>query len=126
MINGKRKDWNVRVLVTYDTEKNSYVSSGIVARVADADTPVNISINASYHTFEEVISMTDIDPWLHPEIEWILKNIAESSVKAISDYAVRKSKNPMGNRDFQVLAGVDIIFDEDMRPVVVEVNDARS
>ncbi len=54
-IDGDKKDWNMRVLVTYDLETKRYISAGIVCRVDILDKPVNISISASFHSFDYIM-----------------------------------------------------------------------
>ena len=54
-IDGNKKDWNMRVLVTYDIATKTYISAGIICRVDALDKPVNISISASFHSFDYIM-----------------------------------------------------------------------
>lgn len=123
-IDGDKKDWNMRVLVTYDIATKTYISAGIVCRVDALDKPVNISISASFHSFDYIMDQLWIKD--RQSIEESIKNTATSAVSAIVEYAHKKLKKPDGAPDFQVLAWVDIILDPDGLPIVLEVNDMHS
>ncbi len=121
-------DWNMRVLVTYDTSNLSswnYISSGIVCRIDQVDKPVNISLSASYDSFDNVMRKC----WLTEEKEVLRKKIEATAIRAteaIVTYCDNKTKRPKDVPDFQVLVWVDIILDRDKNPIVIEVNDMNS
>jgi hypothetical protein len=118
-------DWNMRVLVTYDVSSWKYITAGIVCRVDEADKPVNISISASYDSFDSIMGKC----WLNREKEELRKRIEDIAIKstnAIVQYCDNKSKHPAGVPDYQVLVGVDIILDKNKNPVVIEINDMNS
>lgn len=121
-------DWNMRVLVTYDaTDLTSgrYIPVGIVCRIDEVDKPVNISISASYDTFDTVMERC----WLNGEKEILRKKIEDAAVQAtvaIVNYCDKKSKRPKDIPEYQVLAWVDIILDRYKNPIVIEVNAMNS
>lgn len=127
-INWVQKDWNIRVLVTYDFETSEYRIVWCIWRIDDTWKAVNISQTADYISLEEIWEYAwwesdDLD-----RIRWKIEDIALKSVQAISERWFRKSKKNWydSENDFQVLAWVDVIVDEHEEPYVIEVNDSDS
>lgn len=121
-------DWNMRVLVTYDASDMTswkYITAGIVCRIDQADKPVNISLGASYDSFESVMEQC----WLGDEKEELRKRVEDMAILAtesIVAYCDKKSNRPANTPDHQVLVWVDIILDRNKNPIIIEVNDMNS
>lgn len=124
-INWVKKDWNVRVLVTYDTSQSKHVVAWIIWRIDNDWAPVNRSISADYISLEGIAKLS----WMSNEQYKLVKNsIEETAIKSVEVLVERSTKreNVPEFVNYQNLAGVDIIIDEFLEPVVLEVNDSNS
>lgn len=127
-IDCRRKDWNVRVLVTYDYERQQYITAGIVWRIDDDGGPVNRSISADYISLEEIGKLAN---WSKEEYIQVKKDIEQTAEKSVHAIVGRGRKNNTFKKvheglDFQTISGVDIIVDAHKKPYVIEVNDSNS
>jgi hypothetical protein len=116
-IDENRKDWNLRVLVSYDISTKNYKSNGIVGRIWEYDNIINIS------KWSEFISIDELIKYLPDEIN--IPNITEtceSIIQTISDYL----DNDVSEFNVQDLSGIDIIINEDWDIIILEVNDSLS
>lgn len=126
--NGVRKDWNARVLVTYNYETQEFVSAGIVIRIDNDGWPVNRSLSADFISLETVAQMAWWDEATYLKVKHDFETTAIKSVKAIKERSWKKLNSPeaVNKINAQVLAGVDIIADQNLQMNVLEVNDVNS
>lgn len=125
-INWVRKDWNLRVLVTYDFIKKKYITSWIIWRIDKDWWPVNISLTADYIKFEEISKLAW---WTKKEFKEINKKVKETAEKWVTAIANRSIRKPDEYDKFchnQDLAWVDIIVNRKMIPYIIEMNPANS
>ncbi|MDD3646816.1 MAG: hypothetical protein PHH06_05440 [Candidatus Gracilibacteria bacterium] len=126
VIDGIRKDWNLRVLVTFDFETKKYIVVGMIGRIGDDGKPINISKSAEYISFEEISKLAG---WTEKQCKQIEQDIIDITIKSVTVIVDRVSDNET-NFDLlanhQTLAGVDIIVNKSLEPIVIEVNSANS
>ncbi|EKE30294.1 MAG: hypothetical protein ACD_2C00013G0002 [uncultured bacterium (gcode 4)] len=125
-IDSIRKDWNLRVLITYEPKKGKYKSAWMIWRIDDDWVPVNISIAAEYISFEEISRLAGWSDEQTAKIRADIDDIAIKSVTALMQ-RTRRNKDVLDELiNHQDLAWVDIIINEQLEPVVIEVNPASS
>jgi hypothetical protein len=125
---GKRLDWNARVLVTYDFNKKEYICAGIVIRIDIDGAPVNRSISADAITLEKIAQMCSWDEATYSKVKRSFEETAIKATKRLVDVWLESMQHVVGvkERDPQVLTGVDIICNEDLQSCTLEVNDINS
>lgn len=120
-----KKDWNLRVLVTFDTETQRYITAGIVWRIDTEGWPVNLSISAENISFHDVSKLCGWSEDESKNIESEVKRTAEISCEILTQAGNRKCIHaPIWN--FQTVFWVDIIINANKKPIVLEVNDSDS
>lgn len=126
VIDGIRKDWNLRVLVTFDFETKKYIVVWMIWRIGDDWKPINISKSAEYISFEEISKLAG---WTEKQCKQIEQDIIDITIKSVTVIVDRVSDNET-NFDLlanhQTLAWVDIIVNKSLEPIVIEVNSANS
>jgi len=123
-IDKKKKDWNLRVIVSYDPDKKDYIVVWSVWRIDKDGGPVNLSITAKHISFDDI---SELCWWTKKQFREVKKKVASASinsVKAIIDAWARKKTWKRLSSNIQVVSWVDVIVDQDMNPFVIEVNDA--
>ena len=120
-----KKDWNLRVLVTFDPKKERYVTAWITWRLDNEWWPVNRSRGAENISFEDLAKLC----WWSEEEFLRIKDEVMRTAELSSEILVqawnRKNTIPKYT-NFQTLFWVDIIVDKDMKPQVIEVNASDS
>lgn len=124
-INGVKKDWNLRVLVSYDIETKRYITVGITGRIDTIGWPVNRSISAENISFEELWKLCGWSEIEFSEAKQKVEKIAELSSEILVQVGNRKWFEPHIN-NIQTVFWVDIIIDSNKNPFVIEVNDSSS
>lgn len=126
VIDSIKKDWNLRVLVTYDYDSRKYISTWIIWRIDNDWVPVSISLTAEYISFEQISELI----WLSETDYLKLKNdIEQTAIKSVTTIWERIWKNkemPNILINSQSISGIDIIINKNLEPVVIEVNSANS
>lgn len=126
VINDVRKDWNLRVLVTFDVQTKKYIVVWMIWRIDDDWKPINISKSANYISFEEISKLAN---WTAVQCEKIKQDIIDLAIKSVTVIVNRVSGNKSEDSSLtnhQTIAWVDIIVNNDIEPVVIEVNSANS
>ncbi len=125
-INNIKKDWNLRVLVTFDREKQDYIMVWIIWRIDNDWGPINISTWADYISLEEISKLSWWESDIYREVKEKVEKIAIKSVKVLANrvkYKWEKLKDELNHQD---LAWVDIIVDNNLEAIVLEVNSSNS
>lgn len=126
VIDEARKDWNLRVLVTFNPETETHAPVGMIGRIDDDGRAVNISKSAEYIAFGEIARLAQ---WSEEQTEQVKRDVFDIAVRSVNAIMQRVSGNKNDlNRlaNHQTIAGVDIIVTPNLEPVVIEVNSANS
>lgn len=127
VIDGQRKDWNLRVFVTLNTENNgSIITIGdILARVDTPGKPVNISISAKVMTLPDILDLMKVSEEERKKLMTDIDKIVEDQFIAIYKFIV----DYFNMSPYMDLLGIDIIIAKEkgkLVPYVLEVNDHMS
>lgn len=116
-VDNERKDWNIRVLVSYDISSNSYKSMWIIGRIWKYNNVINVSKWGGFISWEKIKTFlpNDFD-------ENLLHSISEKAITLLSTSVSRLNES----YDTQDLSWIDIIIDEDLWINILEVNDSLS
>lgn len=122
-----KKDWNLRVLTTYDPEQKEYIVSWITWRIDNDWWPVNRSISADNISLEAIWKLAW---WNWQTLDKVKKDVEKLAIHATTVMAyIWSRKGEVEDsiyKNFQNLAGIDIIVDKDLAPYIIEVNDSNS
>ena len=123
-----KKDWNLRVLTTYNTDTNSYMVSWMPWRIDNDWWAINRSISADNISLEEIWRLAWWNTTTLQKARKKVEALAIETTTVMANIWKRKNENPQisSTKDFQNLAWVDIIIDEQLEPYVIEVNDSNS
>ena len=123
-----KKDWNLRILTTYDAETNTYVVSWMPWRIDNDWGAVNRSISAENISLEDIWKLAWWDNATLKEVKKRVEDLAIHTTTIMARIWNRKDKKPQVSYevDFQNLAWIDIIVDENLEPHILEVNDSAS
>ena len=126
VIDGKQKDWNLRVFATRDEDRNTGPAVGdILARVDNPGKPVNISISAKVMTLTDVLKHMNISAEKDEKLMKDIDDFTEKCFIAIYKHIVNYFKI---SPDIDLL-GIDIVISEEngeLKINLIEVNNHQS
>ncbi len=126
-IDSIQKEFNLRVLISFDYIREEYISLWIVWRIGNKWGVINISSWAEYITFEKILLLIWLSNLESEKLRNQVEYISSQSVEVIANKWLKYSRIKdckILNR--QILSWVDIIIDKELNPIIIEVNASSS
>jgi len=124
MKNGELLDWNLRVYTSID-ENNEPIVSDTVVRIGQSGTAVNLSLDATPLTLNEIGDLLHLSPDKFTQLKEVIQKAAEQSHMALAKAMIKDKviKNIAEMTDF---IGMDIMVtrnkDEKFKAYIIEVD----